>query len=490
MTILNNNHGETTTATTTPTRSHPTTSNKDEVNLLLKDKIVGSILGIFIGDALGVGVHWQYNLTKLEQDRGGYVSGYLDPLPGTYHSGTNNSPAGPNNSGRLHAGDLDLLGTIDKLLLQSLVSNDGKYNSSDFYLRIDQDIFQGDPTFDGTRHGGKYGWTDKSICDLYSCHVTENKPWDQCSVPRSDTPDIIIQSSILGALYYQTPYRMAVTVRRHAKSWTLDSSVQSHSVAFASMVAAIIQGVPLNAELSNFLYQQSGRSLPYSSLIANVDYDPIYGTYSEPDSLLWYGSIANGVAEFHSNIEPAHRGVLLYGQFCAYFATVPSAYYCTSRYPKNFTAAVLCSVNGGGQTTLRTSLVGALVGANVGISNIPQHFLTGLKDYDEIVLLAQRIADLAVDNKWNDADDVWYWPPPSIVPSNVDDNAASAAATAAGVLLAADVSGGSGWEKLATSAVSLVPTFSLFAAALILILAATWRWQGTTRKKYGQYEPI
>ena len=295
-------------------------------------------------------------------------------------------------------------------------------------------------------------------------------------------------------MYYQTPYRMAVTVRNHANSWTLDSSVQSHSVAFASMVAAIVQGVaPLNSKLSDFLYQQSGRSLPYSSLIANVDSDPEYGTYSEPDSLLWYGNIANGVAEFHSKIEPAHRGVLLYGQFCAFFATLPSAYYCISRFPTNFTAAVLCSVNGGGQTTLRTSLVGALVGANVGVSNIPQRFLHGLKDYDEIVLLAQQIADLAVSKSNDDNDDVWYWPPSTMerqntkfVPSNADDNAAGAAS--AEVLLAADLSGGSGWEKLDTTSVSRFPTLPVFVAALMLILAVTWRWRGS--KKYGKYVSI
>ena len=95
-------------------------------NIITKDKIVGSILGIFIGDALGVGVHWQYDLDKLKKHRG-YVTEYLDPLPDTYHSGTPNSPGGL-NSGKLHAGQLDLLGTIDKLLLESLVDNIQKKN--------------------------------------------------------------------------------------------------------------------------------------------------------------------------------------------------------------------------------------------------------------------------------------------------------------------------------------------------------------------------
>jgi ADP-ribosylglycohydrolase len=79
-------------------------------------------------------------------------------------------------------------------------------------------------------------------------------------------------------------------------------------------------------------------------------------------------------------VEPAHRGVELYGKFCAFlfFAVLPSAYYCAARFPDNFEEAVLCSVNGGGQHTMRTSLVGALVGARVGLSRIPKRFVERL----------------------------------------------------------------------------------------------------------------
>ena len=140
-------------------------------------------------------------------------------------------------------------------------------------------------------------------------------------------------------------------------------------------------------------------TLPFSSIVAGQEYDsdPIYGTYSEPDSLLWFGSIAHAVKEFHNQtIQPPHHGVLLYGQFCAFFASLPSAYYCIARFPNNFEKAVLCSVNGGGQNTLRTSLVGAVVGANVGISNIPQRYITGLEDSKRILEMANQVANNAI----------------------------------------------------------------------------------------------
>lgn len=367
----------------------------------LKDKISGAILGVFIGDALGVGVHWQYDLDKLEADRG-FVTDYLDPLPGTYHSGTPDAPG----RGKLTAGQLEQQGAIDKLLLESLSEHRG-LNQEDFLERFESVILK-DPTMDGTRQGGRYGWTDKSICEFYQCRITEERPWSECIPPRSDTPDSIVRAALIAALYFKTPHEMAMQVQIHAKAATKDSSVQAHSVAFASIIGAALLGVPLDQRMRNFLYQQPGHSLPFSSLLSSTDFEPGYGHYTEPDSLLWFGSIAQGVSFFNDTIQPAHRGVLLYGQFCAFFGSVPSAYYCALRFPDNFEDAVLCSLNGGGQNTMRTSLTGALLGARVGLSNIPTRFLEGLEDSKRLLDLAHQVAEIAISRKSDN--DTWYWP--------------------------------------------------------------------------------
>lgn len=108
-------------------------------------------------------------------------------------------------------------------------------------------------------------------------------------------------------------------------------------------------------------------------------------------------------------MELAHRGVELYGKFCTFFAVLPSAYYCAARFPENFEEAILCSVNGGGQNTIRTSLVGALVGAHVGLSGIPKRFVEGLNDYDESILeLAKQVAEAALERDM-DGEDSCSW---------------------------------------------------------------------------------
>ena len=54
-------------------------------------------------------------------------------------------------------------------------------------------------------------------------------------------------------------------------------------------------------------------------------------------------------------------------------------------------AALLHAVNGGGQNQVRAILTGALVGAQVGLSGIPQRFLDGLEDCATLSGLAAEL---------------------------------------------------------------------------------------------------
>ena len=102
--------------------------------------------------------------------------------------------------------------------------------------------------------------------------------------------------------------------------------------------------------------------------------------------------MAAAAADPDVRIEPAWKVSLVYGMPCAIYHQLPAAYYLAARFADDFEAAVLHSVNGGGQNQARTILTGALVGAQTGLSGIPQRFVDGLEKKEELLKLAEALA--------------------------------------------------------------------------------------------------
>jgi ADP-ribosylglycohydrolase len=67
-----------------------------------QSRAAGALLGGFIGDAMGVGPHWYYDLNEQHRDYGTWITDYTTPKPDRYHAG-------------LKAGDLSQAGLILKL---------------------------------------------------------------------------------------------------------------------------------------------------------------------------------------------------------------------------------------------------------------------------------------------------------------------------------------------------------------------------------------
>jgi len=89
-------------------------------------------MGALIGDALGVGPHWYYDLAEMRRDHGDWITGYTEPKPGRYHDG-------------LKAGELSQAGIILTMRLRSVTEN-GNYEEADFCRRLDEELF---PQLDG-----------------------------------------------------------------------------------------------------------------------------------------------------------------------------------------------------------------------------------------------------------------------------------------------------------------------------------------------------
>ncbi|AKH38401.1 MULTISPECIES: ADP-ribosylglycohydrolase family protein [Nitrosomonas] len=349
----------------------------------IQDRAVGAVMGAFIGDALGVGPHWYYNLNELHRDYGDWISDYTDPKPNRYHAACK-------------AGQLSQAGFILALTLRSLVEC-GEYDQDDFCRRLDEDLF---PLLDGTPVSGPGGYTSQSIREAWRRRVQQQLPWGQTG-SHADTTEAIERTLAIAVRYAFQPTQLAAAITSNTMLTQIDHTVVSMTVAYGAVLALLVQGHPLDIELSGKLMGLvKDDKLPFHAVTLDDlqpprpgDPDPPRaGRFASPDALLTPSYMAAAVADPAIPIEPAWKVSLVYGMPCAIYHQLPAAYYLAARFHNDFESAVLHAINGGGQNQARAILTGALTGAQTGLSGIPQRFIDGLEGGADLVKLAGELA--------------------------------------------------------------------------------------------------
>lgn len=351
--------------------------------LTVNERAAGAIMGAFIGDAMGVGPHWYYDLEELHRDYGLWITGYTDPKPGRYHDG-------------LAAGQLSQAGFILTLLLESLVSR-GDYDEADFCRRLDEELL---PLLDGTPVNGPGGYTSQSIRELWRQRVQQGIPWGRTGGNADDT-EAIERTLALAVRYARQPARLAEAIISNTTLTQTDDVVVSMTVAYGAVLGMLVQGHALNPQLSGKLMRLVNKGeLPFHHITSDNlqpphagDPDPPKaGRFASPDALLTPSYMATAALDPDIRIEPAWKVSLVYGMPCAIYHQLPAVYYLAARFHDDFESALLHAINGGGQNMARAMLTAALVGAQVGLAGIPQRFLDGLEERDRLLGLATALA--------------------------------------------------------------------------------------------------
>jgi ADP-ribosylglycohydrolase len=350
----------------------------------IRDRAAGAVMGAFIGDAMGLGPHWYYDLEELHRDYGTWITGYTDPKPGRYHDG-------------LKAGQLSQAGFILKLLLLSLTER-REYDQADFCRRMDEDLL---PLLDGTPVSGPGGYTSQSIRELWRQRIQQEIPWGQTGGPADDT-EAIERTLALAVRYAGQPARLAETIAANTQLTQTDPAVVAMTVAYGAVLGQLVQGHALNEHLSGKLMRLVNKGeLPFHHITGenlqpprSGDPDPPRaGMFASPDALLTPSYMAAAAVDPDICIEPAWKVSLVYGMPCAIYHQLPAAYYLAARFHDDFESALLHAVNGGGQNQARAMLTSALVGAQVGLAGIPRRFIDGLEDRERLLALAEVLAE-------------------------------------------------------------------------------------------------
>eukprot|EP01029_Cantina_marsupialis_P015771 TRINITY_DN34664_c0_g1_i1.p1 TRINITY_DN34664_c0_g1~~TRINITY_DN34664_c0_g1_i1.p1 ORF type:complete len:358 (-),score=80.73 TRINITY_DN34664_c0_g1_i1:165-1238(-) len=356
------------------------------MNITKEDRIIGSIMGAFIGDALALGPHWYYNLDEQHKDYGEWITDYTSPKKGRYHEG-------------LKAGDLSQAGYILKLTIKSLLKNN-KYDHQDFCNLLEEDLFS---KIDGSAISGPGGYTSQSIREVYKQRVVEKKPWDKVG-SNADTTEAIERTLAIAVMYANDLKNLAKNIAENTNQTQVDDTVTSMTVAYGSVLALLIQGEKLDENISTKLMKLvKNKTLPFHAVTSGnlqmPDKDKkekrVVGSFASPDALLSPSYMAQAAKDKDIKIEPAWKVSLVYGMPCAIYHILPSAYYLSARFSNDFENGILNALNGGGQNLARSILTGALIGAQVGVNNIPKRFIEGLNEKDELLTLAKKLAAIS-----------------------------------------------------------------------------------------------
>jgi ADP-ribosylglycohydrolase len=341
-------------------------------------------MGALIGDALGVGPHWYYDLDELRRDYGDWITGYTDPKPHRYHAG-------------LKAGQLSQAGIITTMLLRSVVDKGG-YEEDDFCRRLDEELF---PQLDGKPMSGPGGYTSQSIREAWRRRVEQKKSWKETG-GHADTTEAAERALVLAARYAKDPAKVARTVGANCRLTQADEAIVAMTTAYCSVLALLVAGEKLDPSLSDKMMDlvKIG-DLPFHAVTTEKIQPPKpggvepprAGLFSSPDALFTPSYMAEAALDPGIKIEPAWKVSIVYGMPCAIYHQLPAAYYLAARFPDNFESAVLHALNGGGQNQARCILTGALVGAQVGLTGIPQRFFDGLQNASELTALARQLGD-------------------------------------------------------------------------------------------------
>ena len=341
----------------------------------LQDRAMGAIMGAYIGDALGLGPHWFYDLNEQYRLYGDWINDYTDPQPDRYHAG-------------MKAGQQSQSGLILNMQIDSILT-DGEYNEEDFCRRLDTELF---PELDGTANVGPGGFTSQSIREAWVLRTQHNKPWGEVA-GFTDNTEAAERVLALAVRYATKPQELARNVSSNTLLTQCDETINAMTVAYSAVLGMLVQGHPLDENLSRKLMQLvADHQLPFHAMSIPGSKPSGAGTFASPDALLTPSSIARAA---HENlIQPAWKVSIVYGMPCAVYHQFPACYYLAARYSDDFENAVLHAINGGGQNMARAMLTGALVGAQVGIQNIPKRFIDGLEDSNKLLNRAEKLAAL------------------------------------------------------------------------------------------------
>lgn len=301
----------------------------------MSDTAKAMVLASFVGDALALGPHWEYDTTALAQ-RFGPVTGYIEPAEDSYHAGKK-------------AGELTHYGDQTLVLLDSLAAR-GCFDLDDFATRWQQLFANYD------------GYVDGATRMTLKIFNFGEGPANSGS-NSSDLAGAARVAPLVFALHRDLP-ALVEAVRGQTKMTHNHARVIEAAEFFARTAWAVLGG---------------------KTPVAALELAAEAGYASAPISQ-W---LRLGLASADQDTVEAIAG---FGQTCHIDEAMPGVIHLIARHPRNLASCLTQNVMAGGDSAARGLLAGMVVGAAVGMAGLPKAWVGGLAAGKRIAEELQIIA--------------------------------------------------------------------------------------------------
>jgi ADP-ribosylglycohydrolase len=302
--------------------------------IVMRDKAEAMVLASFAADSLALGVHWIYDVRQISSQYG-LVERFLKPREGSYHPSKGKGEF-------THYGDQQLV------LLESLAANRG-FDLNDFSERW-QRLFQ--------EYSGYFDGATKGTLGNFS---KGKGPRD------SGSPS----NELAGAS------RIAPLV------FCYRNNLEELVVA-ARLQTRMTHGDPLTVHAAEFLARVAWKTLKGASPSEAIT-EVTQKNYAETIFAEW---VQEGFESKEMESVPA---IGSFGQSCHTPAAFPGVIHLIAKYEKDLKEALVQAVMAGGDNAARGLAVGMILGAHLGREELPEEWVTELRQGAEIKNLLQQI---------------------------------------------------------------------------------------------------
>lgn len=324
-----------------------TTSPRAADTRPLADRVRGAVWGQLVGDAYCLGTHWVYDLDELKKTCPDGVQGFEAPAANHYHAGK-------------VPGDFTHYGDAALLLLQS-VAERGRVDARDFGRRVVARF--GSPDYAGYLDHSMKG-TLANAAAFAPAHPGEAFDFQRGSDDAQlATVSRLAPVVVLAALRGTTQTELLEQVATITRVTQNDGRAIAYAKAAALVLAALL----------------AGKTPPEAVAAAEALILTLEPEHGEEVRAKFRAAAAAGAAG--RSVEAATAE---FGQSCPLEHSFPSAVHCLLKHGGSYAEAMPANAAAGGDNAGRAGLLGAWLGAHLGLAAVPASWRERLRARAEI----------------------------------------------------------------------------------------------------------